>query len=176
MSWYPSFLAAVLLIFLLSTKRDRAAAGIVLVASVISYPEILFVSWFVNANYQPQEQWMTRMMSAAAFELVTIMALWHWARGRTGYIQMVCLSVAGLAHILSWAGYLIGTHLLYWKHSTVILVVALVQIAGFHDTLIKGALRLRGYVNTLRSFRGRSLRPSGLHAQLLRNPRLPPAS
>lgn len=163
--WYSAFLAATIALGLLATKQDRAAARIVCLATLAS---MLLVD---NLTRQIVGAW--KLAIPGTMETLTILCLLRWARNRTGYAQVVCLSVAWIAHLLCYVDCVTGSDLIYTHYESVLGFVSIAQFAFFHDTIGHNLRKLADWVRYLGASHVNFLRPSGVRYGILRNPHPP---
>ena len=133
-------MVAVVLVALFATERDRAAARIVLAATLVSHFLVAPVErWIMSA-------WM--LVLPGAVETATILCLFRWARNRTGFLQSICLAFAWLAHLLCYVDIRLNTDAVYSRYETVLAVVAMMQVAAFHDTFAHNLRRLAAWIGS----------------------------
>lgn len=164
-SWYQAFTLAVALIWLLATERDRAAARIVLIATVGSSVLVHCVTHYIVGAW--------KLVFPGALETLTILSLFQWARNRTGYTQVACLVVAWLAHVICYIDIKCGTDLVYSRYETILAAVAVAQLAAFHDTVRHIVGGMVAWAYSLRAYRLGSLRHASECDPVLRDSRLP---
>jgi hypothetical protein len=161
--WYHAFIVCVFLLWLASTSRDRNALRIVLIASLVSEVVVELVTHQIHGAW--------KLAIPGALETLTILAMLHWARNRTGYLQASLLIVAWLAHLICYVDIIARTDWIYSRYEIIIQMVAVGQLAACYDTLIFHAGRLAnsfraGCVERLFPARTRaSLLPSGRSAR-----------
>ena len=156
---------AVALVWLFSTERDRPAARIVLIATVASFLMVeLFTRNITGA-------W--KLVFPGATETLTILALLRWAPGRTGLLQVACLGVAWLLHLLCHVDLKLDTNMVYDHYRALLGLVALGQILAFHDTLTVNLRRVVAWLGSLGLRHSDPVRATGLGHSLLRPSRLP---
>jgi hypothetical protein len=161
--WYEIFLACVLVLWALSTPRDRNALRIVLIASLFSEGVVELVTHQITGAW--------KLAIPGAVETLTIVALFQWARNRTGYLQISLLSVAWLAHLLCYFDVLFKTDLVYSRYEAIIQTVAVGQLAACHDTVFSFLGRCRAGIESLRARSGVGVPVASLRPDLLPNPR-----
>jgi hypothetical protein len=164
-TWYQPFLVAVALLWLFATERDRAAARIVLIASLASTFLVHAITVHITGAW--------KLVIPGAVETLTILCLLKWTRNRTGYTQAACLIVAWLAHFLCYVDLRLNTDVVYSHYETILAAVASAQIAGFHDTLRHNLRRLGAWSRTFQSNHMVHLRPASVHHPILRQPGSP---
>lgn len=126
-AWYLAFIAAIALVCLTATERDRAAAWIILGnVAVGSALYALFAK--IGAG-----EW--RLAHYATVDTLTIGALLWLARRPVAYWQAATFAGMFAANLLCWWDVSHGTALIYDTYETVIALLCLAQVAGFHDTL-----------------------------------------
>lgn len=125
--WYHWFIAAVLLLWAVSTSRDRNALRIVLIASLAS--EVIVD----NITHQIHGAW--KLIIPGALEVATIFALLKWARNRTGITQAGLLLFAWLAHVLCYIDVALKTDIVYSHYEAILLWVSVGQLATCYDTM-----------------------------------------
>lgn len=124
--WYYAFLAAVFLLWLGSVESERNALRVVLVASVASFLLVTLVtSRFVGAY---------KLAVPATVETATIVALLRWSPPRTAFKQVACVLVAWLSHVLCFVDIQLGTDIIYDRYEEALFLVAMAQLAFFHET------------------------------------------
>lgn len=134
MHWYYFFLAAVFLLWLGATDADRSALRIVLIATV--------ASWLIVDLITVRFTGAWKLAVPATVETATALALLKWARNKTGYFQAGCVVFAWVAHVVCFADIQLGTDVIYSRYDTMLGVVALAQVALFHDTITQYFLQL----------------------------------
>ncbi len=125
--WYSFFILAVLCLWAVSTPRDRNTLRIVLIASMASDMIVDFITHQIHAPW--------KLVIPGLLETLTILALLKWARNRTGYLNVGCLCVAWLAHLLCYVDVWLKTDMIYSRYEEIIMAVAIGQLASFHDTI-----------------------------------------
>lgn len=102
----------------------RASGGVLFGIALV-----VFVTSHIAASW--------KLVIPAANEVLTISAMVHWAKNRTGYWQVAFLSVAWLADVLCYAHLKSGgqLHFFYDHYETIIQVVAVGQLAACYDTI-----------------------------------------
>ena len=166
MRWYFTYLAVVALLLVFSSEKDRGAIRVIFVAGVGS--KLLTLS--IHGIIAP---W--KLVFPASVEVLTILVLLHWARNRTGFLQVGLLVVAWGGHVLCWLDLVTGSNIVYDRYSLILGCVALGQIAACYDTFRHNWVALCDAV--LRWTRPRDFSVSGADARILRpegNPGLPP--
>jgi len=138
---------------------------IVLIATIASY--------FITEGVTRQITGAWKLVIPGAVELATIAAMLHWAKNRTGYMQVALLLVAWLAHVLCYADLVLGTNLVYDNYEAILWGVSLGQIAAFHDTGIHNLSALRRWVATLRARSHRAVPASSGGVGVLHSPGRP---
>lgn len=134
LDWYHLFLAAVFLLWLGATDADRNALRIVLAATISSLLLVDFVTSQISGAW--------KLVIPGALETGTVVALIRWTPNRSGYQQTACVMVAWLAHVLCFADIQLRTDIVYSHYEAVLGVVAMAQIAFFHDTYLHHLRRL----------------------------------
>lgn len=157
--WYYAFIVCVFLLWLASTSRDRNALRIVLIASLASEVIVELVTHQIHGAW--------KLAIPGALETLTILALLHWARNRTGHMQACLLIIAWLAHLLCYLDAVWKTDLVYSRYEIIIQMVAVGQLAACYDTLIFNAGRLRSVANSIRAGSVERLFPARTRASLL---------
>lgn len=125
--WYHCFIAAVFILWAISTPRDKNALRIVLIASLTS--EVMVD----EITQQIEGAW--KMIMPGALEIATILAMLKWARNRTGYLQAGLLVIAWVAHLLCYVDFTLKTDLVYSKYEGIIFWVSVGQLATCYDTM-----------------------------------------
>ncbi len=131
--WYSYFLLCVLILWALSSPRDRNALRIVLIASLASEVIVDFITHQIHAPW--------KLVIPGLLETLTILALLKWARNRTGYLNVGCLCIAWLAHLLCYLDVWLKTNMVYSRYEGIIMVVAIGQLLACHDTIISTSER-----------------------------------
>ena len=126
MIWYPAFLGCVALLWLVAAKADLHALRVILVAAAISHAVAVLVTAQVPGHW--------KLVVPAGNELMTIMALYQWARNASGYWQACCSFVAMVVHSLCYVDLAANTDLVYSQYENILLVIAIAQLLGFHET------------------------------------------
>lgn len=163
--WYQYFLPAVIVLWALSTERDRPAAKVVLVATLASHFLV------TPCTQQIVEAW--KLIFPLSVELLTIAALYCWAKGRTGYGQIVCLSVAGLAHFLCYVDIRCNTDAIYSRYELVLMLVATAQVVVFHDTIGHSLHQFAAWLGVVRASHLSSFCLGNFRDPVLREPGTP---
>lgn len=126
--WYYCFVAMIALIAWHSTECDRRAAVIVAAATAAGIWAYGILSGFESASW--------KLAVYAGIEAATFIAL-VVCGGRSCYWQASSVFVAWVAHLLCWVDIHAGTSVIYGTYENALALVALAQIAGFHDTLLQ---------------------------------------
>lgn len=126
-AWYLAFIAALALVCLTATERDRAASWILL-ANVATGSALYALFAQLGAG-----EW--RLACYSTVDTLTIAALIWLARRHVAYWQAATLAGMFAANLLCWWDVSHGTALIYDTYETAIALLCLAQIAGFHDTL-----------------------------------------
>ena len=158
MDWYQGFLLCVFLLWLGSTERDRNALRIVLIASLASEGIVDFITRQIHAPW--------KLAIPGAVEVLTILALFQWAKNRTGHLNVGALCAAWLAHLFCYvdACQQDYTGFFYANYETIIMIVAVVQLASFYDTMLHSAGRAYLWATGLWSVPVASSRSAVLHS------------
>jgi len=127
MGWYPYWFVCVLVLWGVSSPRDRNALRIILLATVGSF---LLTE---GATRQIHGAW--KLIFPATVETLTILALLRWSKNRTGYMQAGLLVIAWGAHVLCYLDLVRNTDWVYDNYNQILGCVALGQIAACHDTM-----------------------------------------
>lgn len=159
--WYPFFVSAVLILWACSTSRDRNALRVVLVATLAANCLYAFVTHEIHGAW--------KLAIYASVEAATILALLHFARTRSGILNSGCLGVAWLTHLLCYTDVCFGLNTVYDNYETILFIVAVGQIAAFHDTLLHIARSLRRWTHAVRVGDLRRVQPASVRAPLLRS-------
>jgi hypothetical protein len=125
---YAVFLALTVLLWALSTSRDRNALRVVLIASLAS--EVIVD----EITRQIQAPW--KLIIPGFVEILTILALLRWARNRTGYLMASLLCVAWASHWMCYADIMNHTNLVYSRYEAILYAVSAGQLATCYDTII----------------------------------------
>jgi hypothetical protein len=125
-NWYYGFALAVLLLWIFSSPKDKMALRIILLATIGS----MIITTYTRTVNAP---W--KLIVPATVEMLTIIALLHWARNRTGYTQAGLLVIAWAAHLICYLDLMLGTDLVYSAYERVILLVAVGQVLACHETV-----------------------------------------
>ena len=163
--WYQLFFFSVLGLWLFASPRDRIALRIVLGATIAA--ELLKYGVTVHIT----GAW--KLVIPATLETATIIALLYWARNRTGYMQAGCLVIAWLAHVLCYADVVTGTNVVYDRYESLLLLVAVAQLAACHDTIIHNLRRMGHWLDALRPRSPGAFRSASVRSALLPDPRSP---
>lgn len=126
-TWYQIFIVALILLRIGASSRDRNALSIVLVASFASTLLVHLVT------HQIQAAW--KLVIPGAVEVLTILAMLQWSRNRTGYIQVCLLTIAWLSHVICYADIAMQTDVVYSRYRTILMCVAVGQLAACYDTM-----------------------------------------
>ena len=160
MDWYQGFLLCVFLLWLGSTDRDRNSLRIVLIASLASEGIVDFITRQIYAPW--------KLAIPGAVEVLTILALFQWAKNRTGYLNIGLLCAAWFAHLMCYvdASQQDRTGFFYANYEAIIQAVAIGQLLVCHDTIrhIVGSV-----VELFRFPRNRIIRPASVSADILRS-------
>lgn len=138
MNWYPYFMACLLILWVASTEKDRPALRVILAATLASHFLVAVITRHIPGIW--------KLSVPATVETLTILALYRFAWGRTALIQVIALLFAWVTHALCFADLKLGTDLVYSKYEIILLVVAIVQVLAFHDTIRSIAIRLAAVV------------------------------
>lgn len=125
--WYHAFLVCALLLWIVSTPRDRNALRIILIASLAS--EVIVDT----ITHQIHGAW--KLVIPGAVEVITILAMVKWSRNVTGFLQVVLLVIAWLSHVLCYFDVLLKTDLVYSRYEVILQAVAVGQLAACYDTM-----------------------------------------
>jgi len=164
-AWYQPFMLAVALVWLFATGRDRPAARIVFVATVASFLLVELVTHRIPGAW--------KLVVPGAVETLTILALLRWARGITGFVQVACLAVAWLAHLLCYLDVKLGTNMVYDHYRALIGLVSLAQILAFHDTLTFNLSRVAAWFGSLGVRHSGAVRAASVGHSVLQHSRAP---
>lgn len=126
-AWYIAFIAAIALVCITATERDRSAAWILL-ANVAAGSALYALFARIGAG-----EW--RLAHYATLDTLTIGALLWLARRPVAYWQAATLAGMFSANLLCWWDVSHGTEIIYDTYETAIALLCLAQLAGFHDTL-----------------------------------------
>lgn len=159
MTWYQTFILLVIALRLVAAPRDRNALSIVLVASFVSTLLVNFVTREITAPW--------KLAIPGAVETLTILAMFHWARNRTGYLQAACLVVAWAAHALCYLDIALKTDLVYSRYESIIQLVAVAQILAFYDTFARCGGAAADWIGSFRLGGDRGVRVAGMHDSVL---------
>ena len=159
MDWYAIFMACIFLLWAFSSPRDRNALRIVLIASLVGE---VSADWVMP---RVSDQW--RQVLPSTIEVLTFLALLRWARNRTGYANAALVSVAWGAHVLCCADIFWNTDLVYSSYITIIQLVAVGQLATFHETFAHIYRAGLDWVSAHRVGRLRSSHVAGVHTPVL---------
>lgn len=140
--WYTAWTFCVFALWLASTPKDRVSLRIILIASIVSWVLVDFVTRPIPGAW--------KLVIPGAVEVATIGALMQWGRNRTAYIQVVLLLVAWLAHIVCWIDVIHGTDYIYSNYDILIQAVAVGQLIACYDTLLSAPARTLAYCRQLR--------------------------
>lgn len=132
--WYYVFLACVLILWLVSTPRDRNALRIVLIASLASEVIVDGITQHIQGAW--------KLVIPGALEILTILALLKWARNRTGITQAGLLVFAWLAHVLCYLDIALKTDLVYSRYETILFWVSAGQLVTCYDTMRFNLVRI----------------------------------
>ena len=159
LDWYQSWTLLVFLLWAFATPQDRNALRIVLIASLSSEVIVDFITRQIHAPW--------KLVIPGAVEILTILAMFQWAKGRTGHLQIGCLCAAWLAHLLCYVDVCLKTDLVYSKYETIIQIVAVGQILACYDTLVSIGRRVVEVATRLWGHRslGLSAASNGAHLQ-----------
>jgi len=124
--WYFGFILALVLLRLGSTKRDRNALTIVLVASLVSLALVTFVTHSITAHW--------KLVIPGAVETLTIWALAALGKDRSSFFQAIMLLVAWGDHLQCYLDLIWNTNVVYDNYSKILEAVAVGQLLGFYDT------------------------------------------
>lgn len=163
LDWYSAFIGCVFVLWLASTEKDRNALRVVLIASLASELIVDLVTVHVLSAW--------KLVIPGAVEVLTIAALLRFAPGKTGVMNATLLLVAWAAHLLCYADTVWKTDLVYSRYEVIIQMVAVGQLATFHDTLFSIAGRLREFIAGLGPDRVRDIPAASVSADVLHNPR-----
>lgn len=125
--WYHVFIAAVFILWAISTPRDKNALRIVLIASLVSEVMVDEITQNIAGAW--------KLIMPGALEIGTILALLKWARNRTGYLQAGLLVIAWVAHLLCYVDFTLKTDLVYSRYEDIIFWVSVGQLATCYDTM-----------------------------------------
>ncbi len=134
MDLYQTFIAAVFVLWIFSTPRDRNALRIVLIASLASEVIVDEITRPIHGAW--------KLVIPSGVEFITILALLKWARNRTGILQASLLVIAWLAHLLCYADIALKTDLVYSRYETIIYLVSAGQLATCYDTMLFNLSRI----------------------------------
>lgn len=128
MNWYLAFFAAVFLLWVFSSQKDRMAARVILLATVGSF---LLTEGLTRGFNGPE-----KLIFPGLVETLTILLLLRFSPNRTGYTQAGLLVIAWTAHFLCYLDLMANTDIVYSSYENVLLFVAVGQIIAFHDTIL----------------------------------------
>jgi hypothetical protein len=171
MHWYFFFALAILLLWLTATAADRPALFVILCATA--------ASWLIVDLVTVRFTGAWKLVVPGFVETATILALLRWARSRSGWQQVGCVSVAWLAHVLCFYDLQFGANLVYDRYETILALVAAAQVALFYDTYTHHLRRLGRWWDSLGANRGGAVSHAGASAVVLHRPGgtgLPPAA
>lgn len=157
LDWYLCFIAAVLVLWAISTPQDKAALRIVLIASLVSEALVDFITSQIHGSW--------KLVIPGALEVLTILALMQWAKNRTGYLNSGLLCIAWLAHILCYVDLWLKTDIVYSRYEAVIQLVALGQLASCYDTVQHNLGRAYLWASGLRRVHASSNSAAVLHPE-----------
>lgn len=126
------------LLWAFSSPRDRNAARIILLATLVSFLITEGITRQIEASW--------KLMVPATVESLTVMFLLLYARNRTGFLQAGLLCLAWLAHVLCYMDLMLNTDMVYSNYELVLGFVALGQLLGFHDTVRHNIAAIRDAV------------------------------
>jgi hypothetical protein len=157
--WYTWFLLCVLLLWTLSTPRDRNALRIILLSSLASLVTVELLTHQIHGAW--------KLVVPGAIETLTILSLLQFARNRTGYIQAALLVVAWLAHAGCYLDIALKTDLVYSRYEAVIQLVAIAQILACHETLARCGGLTASWLHSKWNGRGGSFRTARVYHSVL---------
>lgn len=146
MNWYPFFFVTVAVLCGISSTKDRNALRVVLAATIASFLITEWVTRPIHASW--------KLAIPATVETLTILALLHWAKNRTGYLQAGLLSIAWATHVLCYYDLNANTNLVYDNYGRILAAVAVGQIAACYDTPLH---YFKSWLASVRASRGRSV-------------------
>ncbi len=105
-----------------------------------------------------------------ATEALTVIALLQWAKGRTATLNVGCICIAWVAHVMCYLDVFWGTDYIYSHYETVIQIVAVAQLFTFHATVTYCGSAVAGWVSSFSLWRPRivcvaSVRPPVPHLE-----------
>lgn len=162
---YLLYLLAAVLLLWGATHRDRAALGVVVGASVVSWLLVTFVTRSILSPW--------KLVVPGAVETLTIISLLRWSRGRTCWLQIALVSVAWLTHVLDYLDLVLGTNMVYDNYGGILWSVSLLQLLACYDTYLLLLRRFGRWWFDVGNHRAVTVRGAGLASPLLHHPRPP---
>lgn len=162
---YYLFILAFVLLWIGSTRADRGAVRVVLIATLASWA---IKEFFTSGITSP---W--KLVVPCSVEAMTILSLLKWARNPSGWRQIDLLVVAWFAHFLCLLDLLLVTDMVYSLYEWILTAVTASQVLAFYDTIEHNLDRFFGWVGRLVSGRSDALDHRGPVAPLGHHPRSP---
>lgn len=100
---------------------------VVLIASLASEVIVHGITHHIHGSW--------KLVIPGAVEVLTILAMLQWSRNRTGYIQVCLLTIAWLSHLLCYVDVVLKTDIVYSRYETILMCVAVGQLAACYDTM-----------------------------------------
>jgi hypothetical protein len=160
--WFSWYLIAVLVLWGISTAKDRNMVRVLVVAAIAA--EVMKYGITVHIH----GAW--KLLFPATLELLTVWAMLRWSSGISATIQVLLLSAAWFAHVICFLDVVGNTDSIYSHYETALLIVAVGQILACYDTWkhigsrIYNALRVGGR-SDMPAVSNAALRPAVLHGQ-----------